>query len=62
MARSAVIAQRKLATPGSDSEYLTAKLATARFYGEHILPKARSLAHSVVSGSASVLDLDDALF
>ena len=62
MARAAVIAQRKLGEPGSDSDYLTAKLATARFYGEHILPIARAQADTVVSGSASVLDLDDALF
>ena len=62
MARAAVIAQRKLDEPGSDREYLTAKLATARFYGEHLLPKARAQADTVLSGSASVLGLDDALF
>jgi alkylation response protein AidB-like acyl-CoA dehydrogenase len=62
MARAAVIAQRKLAEPDSDREYLTGKLATARFYGEHILPQARGQADTVVSGSASVLDLDDTLF
>ncbi len=62
MARAATIAHARLREPESDREFLTAKLATARFYGEHILPRARGLADTVLSGSASVLDLDDALF
>ena len=62
MARAATIAHARLAEPESDRDFLTAKLASARFYGEHILPRARAHADTVLSGSASVLDLDDALF
>jgi len=62
MARAALIAQRSLDEPGSDRDFLTAKLVTARFYAEHILPQARSLADTVVSGSASVLALTEDQF
>ena len=61
MARAAVAAQRKLNEPDSDRDYLAAKIATARFYGEHMLPRARAYADSVISGSASVVEFDEAL-
>jgi 3-(methylthio)propanoyl-CoA dehydrogenase len=61
MARSALIATGKLGEPDSDREYLSAKMATARFYGEHILPRARAHADIVVSGAASVLEFEEAL-
>jgi alkylation response protein AidB-like acyl-CoA dehydrogenase len=60
--RSAEIAQRKLEDPQNDRDFLTAKINTARFYAEHILPQARAYADTVLSGSASVLALDEALF
>ena len=60
MARAALVAQRKLTEPESDREFLSAKIATARFYGEHILPRARAHADIVVSGAASVLDFEEA--
>jgi acyl-CoA dehydrogenase len=62
MARAAVIAHRTLGASEADRDFLTAKIATARFYCEHLLPPARALAETVVSGAGSVLDLDDALF
>ena len=62
MARAAVIAQRSLEAAAADRDFLTAKIATARFYCDHLLPPARALAQTVVSGAGSVLDLDDALF
>ncbi|HYH40804.1 MAG TPA: acyl-CoA dehydrogenase [Burkholderiales bacterium] len=55
MARSAVVAHQRLDEPGSDRDFLAAKIMTARFYAEHILPHARALADTVVSGSASVM-------
>jgi hypothetical protein len=60
MARAAVIARNELEEPESDREFLTAKLATARFYCEHILPTARAFADTVTSGSTSVLEFDEA--
>jgi hypothetical protein len=61
MARAAVIARDRLGEPDSDQEFLAAKLATARFYCEHILPAARAYADTVTSGSTSVLEFDEAL-
>ena len=57
MARSALIAHEKLAQPQSDAAFIEAKLATSRFYAEHILPQARGYADTVTSGAASVLAL-----
>jgi hypothetical protein len=62
MARAAVVAKRKLEDPASDSDFLRTKMISARFYAEHILPQARAFADTVMSGSASVLALDEALF
>ena len=62
MARAAVIAQEKLKQPDADREFLEAKLATARFYAEHELPKAATFAREVTRGAESVLALDPAKF
>ena len=62
MARAALIAQAKLAEPEADHDFMKAKLATARFYAEHELPKAAVLAHEVTCGAESVLALDPASF
>jgi len=62
MARAALVAQARLEDPGADHDFLEAKLVTARFYAEHVLPQASSLAREVTSGAASVLALDPARF
>jgi len=62
MARAALVAQEKLSHPGADRDFLEAKLATARFYAEHELPRALSLAREVTRGADSVLALDPAKF
>jgi len=62
MGRAAIIAQRRLEKPESDRAFLQANIATARFYAEHVLPRARALADTVLWGSAAVIDFDDALF
>jgi hypothetical protein len=61
MARAATIARDRLQESGSDREFLTAKLATARFYCEHILPAARAYAETITSGSTSVVEFDESL-
>ncbi len=60
MARAALIANSKLA--GSDADFYQGKIATARFYAEHILPQAAGLVSAVTGGSASVLALTEAQF
>jgi hypothetical protein len=62
MARAALIARERLAVPGADREFLEAKLATARFYLEHLLPQAAALSQTVTAGAASTLALDPAAF
>ena len=60
MARSALAASRRLAANGEDSGFLETKLATARFYGDNVLPQASGLAAAVTRGSESALALDEA--
>jgi hypothetical protein len=53
MARSLVIAEDKLAA-GEDAEFMKAKIATARFYGDHILARVASLRDTILDGGDSV--------
>jgi alkylation response protein AidB-like acyl-CoA dehydrogenase len=62
MARAALVAREKLRQPGADRDFLEAKLATARFYAEHELPRAIPLAREVTRGADSVLALEPAKF
>jgi len=62
MARAALIAQDKLKQPDADRDFLEGKLATARFYAEHELPKALPFAREVTRGADSVLALDPGKF
>ena len=61
MARSAAIATRKLAEGSEDAKFYRAKLQSARFYAEHLLPQSLSLARTVKSGGASVVEADGEL-
>jgi alkylation response protein AidB-like acyl-CoA dehydrogenase len=58
MARAALVAREKLRQPDADRDFLEAKLATARFYAEHELPRALPLAREVIRGADSVLALE----
>jgi len=63
MGRAAHIAQARLAAgDNSDPGFYRAKLATARFYADHVLPQAHGLAHAAMHGAGSVLASDDVLF
>jgi hypothetical protein len=57
MARAALVAQRKLDAGEGDAAFYRAKLTTARFFADHFLSQAPGLRHSIVDGSAGVLDL-----
>jgi hypothetical protein len=61
LARSALIACRQLEAGEGDHAFLRGKLLTARFYGDHILSQAISLAAAVMRGADSVLAVEDAL-
>ncbi len=53
MARALIAAEKRLAE-GIDPEFMRAKIATARFYGDHLLSKAPGLRHSIVEGAAGL--------
>ncbi len=61
LARSAVVAAQKL-TDGGDKDFLQAKLVTARFFAEHILPRADGYRTSVTAGSSSIMGLSEEQF
>jgi len=61
MARSALRA-RALLEAGGDAQFLEAKLTTARFYAEHLLPRTQSLLAAIRAGSGSIMALSDAQF
>ncbi len=56
MARALVVAEDRLAA-GTEAEFMGAKIATCRFFAEHILTQAPALRDSVVEGADSVTAL-----
>jgi alkylation response protein AidB-like acyl-CoA dehydrogenase len=63
LARGAAAARRRLAGGGEeDRPFLEAKIATARFYIDNILPRAAAAAAAVTRGAESTLALDEAQF
>jgi hypothetical protein len=57
MGRAAKVAVDKLVRGEGDAAFLRAKIATARFYAESLLPLADAHAQAVVNGSPTVLAL-----
>ena len=57
MARALLAAERLLASGEGDAAFLAAKVATARFYAEHLLSKAPGQRDAIVDGAASVTAL-----
>jgi alkylation response protein AidB-like acyl-CoA dehydrogenase len=60
MARAALAAERRRAANGENTDFLAAKLTTARFYAEHFLALAPGYLPGVIGGG-TVLDLDSGL-
>ena len=61
MARAARIAGDLLAIGEEDAAFLQAKIATARFYAEHVLPEAAIARDEITAGAGSTLALEAAL-
>jgi acyl-CoA dehydrogenase len=59
LARSAALAAAR--REGAERDFYEAKLATARFYAQQVLPRALALARIVQTGAASVTESDAAL-
>jgi acyl-CoA dehydrogenase len=62
MARAASAAQRKLDAGGGDSAFYRAKIATARFYADQDLTRARGLADATIHAAASTMALPETDF
>ena len=62
LTRGALAAERHLQTRDGDNQWYEAKILTARFYADNILPKASALSTAVVQGADAILDLSDDQF
>jgi len=62
LARAAVVAADKLDAGADDKEFLEAKIITARFFAEQVLPMADAYRRAVESGSESTMALSEDQF
>ncbi|MEM7708399.1 MAG: acyl-CoA dehydrogenase [Pseudomonadota bacterium] len=62
MARSAVAAQRRLDECSDNEAFYQAKVATARFYADHLLSRSSAYLAAATVGSASTMALADEQF
>ncbi|MFZ6649541.1 acyl-CoA dehydrogenase [Undibacterium sp. TJN25] len=62
MARAALVAHRKLQAGEGDAKFYQAKIATARFFADHILSAAQGIRSSIVEGSAGVMAMPEDQF
>jgi hypothetical protein len=60
--RMALIAAEKAPLGGPDAAFYQAKLTTARFYLERILPQAGSLLFTIKAGKAAMMELSEDAF
>ena len=61
-ARMAIIARQRIAEGADDSEFYEAKVHTARFYFERMLPRTASLKETMLAGADNLMDMPEALF
>ena len=61
-ARMAVVAKEKIAAAEGDASFYEAKIMTARFYFERLLPRTRSLHATVLAGADNLMDMPEELF
>ena len=61
-AQMAEVALAKLETDPADAAFYQAKLATARFYYQRILPRAQAHAAAALAGADTVMQLDEDAF
>jgi alkylation response protein AidB-like acyl-CoA dehydrogenase len=62
LGRAAIVAADRLNADAADKEFYEAKIITARFYAEQVLPMARAYQQVVESGSASTMALSEDQF
>jgi hypothetical protein len=57
LGQSALMAAARLESGGSDESFLKAKIVTARFYCEHLLPRAGACLAAIQAGPDSLMAL-----
>ncbi len=62
MARAALVSTDKLKAGDGDASFYKAKIATARYFADHLLPQAVASKTAIVEGSAGVLALAEDQF
>jgi len=62
MARQAIAAAERIEAGDGDAAFQAAKIATARFYAENILPQSRGLMTPITQGHGSVMGLAEDAF
>ena len=62
MARQALAASRRLASGSTETDFLRAKVVTANFYCEQLLPQASGLLSAAIAGAADLMALSPAQF
>ena len=62
MARAALVAEKKLAAKEGDAAFHATKIATARFFGDHLLSQSGGLAATVTQGAAAVMAVPEDQF
>ena len=62
MGKAALAAARYLEQGESDQAFYLAKIATAQFYADQLLPLAAAYAETVKAGDAALAALGDELF
>ncbi|MFT6051693.1 MAG: alkylation response protein AidB-like acyl-CoA dehydrogenase [Halioglobus sp.] len=61
-ARMAVLARQKIAEADGDVSFYEAKLMTAQFYFERILPRTRAHKKALLAGPESIMQMPEAMF
>jgi len=61
-AQMAEVALNKIKEEGADKDFYQAKIDTARFYFNKILPHGYGMLASIVNGSKSVMAMQDEAF
>ena len=61
-ARMAVVARQKIAASEGDVSFYEAKLMTAKFYFDRLLPRTASLKKTIESGAENLMQMPEELF
>jgi len=61
-ARMAILAQQKIVAAHSEVSFYQAKVMTARFYFERLLPRTESLKITMLADAKNLMDMPEALF